>query len=59
LPPLTFSTGQLVISGVHAILDHQNDRLQAAAAVLIAEWRDPAPAGTEAGDLPRWGDQMP
>ncbi len=28
---------------VHAILDHQDDRLQDDATVLLAEWRDPAP----------------
>ena len=33
---------------VHAILEHQNDRLQDDATVLIAEWCSPAPARSEA-----------
>jgi hypothetical protein len=32
---------------VHAILDHQDDRLQDDATVLLAEWRGPAPARSD------------
>ncbi len=78
LPPLSYSTGHLIISGVlepsydvggdafdyavkavadglplpetarrlvHAILAHQDDRLQDDATVLLAQWRGPALPG--------------
>ncbi|MEH1164017.1 PP2C family protein-serine/threonine phosphatase [Micromonospora sp. CPCC 205539] len=32
---------------VHAILEHQDDRLQDDATVLLAEWRSPAPADSD------------
>ncbi|MGX6600881.1 PP2C family protein-serine/threonine phosphatase [Micromonosporaceae bacterium Da 78-11] len=32
---------------VHAILAHQDDRLQDDATVLLAQWRDPAPGGPD------------
>jgi hypothetical protein len=39
---------------VHAILEHQNDRLQDDATVLIAEWVSPAPARSD-GEQPITG----
>ncbi|MEV4279683.1 PP2C family protein-serine/threonine phosphatase [Actinoplanes xinjiangensis] len=52
--PLPETTRRLV----HAILDHQDDRLQDDATVLIAQWRDPAPPAADT-ELPEADNREP